>query len=94
MALAEWQNLSVIGERGKNIIYAKTTQDRFELCSSAFLEKSHRAPMSGLGHERSFGTAVLRVRSLGYTGRELDVTGTSLLSQSQTFNFGTNQVGR
>ena len=39
--------------------------------------------MSPSGQVRSFGTAILRVRSLGYTGRELDVAGTSLPSQKE-----------
>ncbi len=33
------------------------------------------------GHVRTFGTAILRVRSLGYTGRELDVARNSLVGQ-------------
>ena len=40
--------------------------------------------MTASGQVRSFGTTVLRVRSLGYTGRELEVAGTSLASHMQT----------
>ncbi len=38
----------------------------------------------GKGQVRSFGTAIPRVRSLGYTGRELDMAGTSVVSHKQT----------
>ncbi len=48
--------------------------------------------MSESGHLRTNGTAILRVRSLGYTGRELDVAGTSLLSQKQTLIHGQNDL--
>ena len=38
------------------------------------------AQTSHLGQLRTFGDTVVRVRSLGYTGRELDAAGTSLPS--------------
>ncbi len=37
------------------------------------------------GQVRSFGTATLRVRSLGYTGRDPGMAGTSVVSQKETF---------
>ncbi len=39
--------------------------------------------MSERDQVRTNRTAILRVRSLGYTGRELDVAGTSLPSQKE-----------
>ncbi len=49
--------------------------------------------MTGLGQLRANGTAILRVRSLGYTGRDLDVAGTLLLSQKLTFEINEAAAG-
>ncbi len=41
--------------------------------------------LAALGQVRTFGDTILRVRSPGYTGGELGVAGTSLVSHKPSF---------